>query len=520
MKNIAVKFALFLVLILATFLRFYHISQISLWHDEAFTATLINYPWRQIFYHIGLDVHPPLYYVLLKFWAEIFGHSITALRGFSAVFSAAAVGMIYLVVRQAFKNNGLALIAALFLAVHPFQLQYAGQIRMYSFGTFIILLSAYLLLKALDVERAYNAGNSRAHAKLIRTWLYFALATSAAMYTHYYEFFSIFALALYALYAEIRIHGKEIRKYKYAAGSYLLVIFLFLPWVKTFIYQFAEVQSNFWIGKPDRWSIPHVLWTMLSGAEVDTSRLAMEILVVIGVLFTIGILAWIAKQNKGLEHEQPKWMVISGLVVPFVLAIILSFKQSIFLERYFIFAALFYTMAITVWIWTFRSKTVRAVLCMIIFTVLCWGNYINTKNVDAENKPGMAAAAGFVNGHAESTDAVIVDSPYEYFNFSYYNHTGSMPLLYTNGMPYEKLPRYSGTAILNSNQVSPKFNDRNFYPSGKIVWLIWTNAYNGYGPTDPNVPSNWNLGPEGKHSWEDVQPYAGTTIYVAEYIVN
>ncbi len=525
MKKLSTKVWLIVILLLATVLRFYHLTQISLWHDEAFSATLINYPWKEMFYRIGLDVHPPLYYVLLRFWADLFGHSLLALRGFSAVFGVATVWAGYAVMKQAFKSNGLALVTALFLAVHPFQIQYVTEARMYTFGTFIILLSAYYLLKALDLQRAYYEGNFAVRGKMIRTWLWFALATSAAMYTHYYEFFSVFAIFLYALYAQIRMHGSQIKRYGYAFASYMLVLLLYVPWVKTFLYQFGEVQGNYWIGKPDRWSVPHVIWAMLTGAEADTSNHATQIIVLIGVLFTLAILIKVAFRSNVseagvLEKAQPKWLILLGLIVPFVLGELLSLKQSIFLERYFLFAELFYTMTIAAWIWMFKSKTARTVLCIIVIFILCWSNYMNAKSVDAGDKPGMAAAAAFVNDHAQAGDILVVDSSFEYFNFSYYNHTGIPPLLYTGGTPYEELPRYSGTAILSAPQVSPKFDDVAVYAPGKTVWLVWTNAYGGYGDVDPNVPLTWQLGSFGKQSWADVRPYSGTTITVAEYTVR
>jgi mannosyltransferase len=521
MKKIFSRSSLFLILVLATILRFYHLTQISLWHDEAFSATLINYPWKEMFYRIGLDVHPPLYYILLRIWAGIFGHSVLALRGFSATFGVGAVWMGYLVMKQAFKNNAMALATALFLAVDPFQIQYVTEARMYTFGTFIILLSAYCLLKALELERAYYAGNRLVRAKLIRTWLWFALATSAAMYTHYYEFFSVFAIALYALYAEIRMHGAQFRRYWYAISAYIGALLLYVPWVQTFLYQFGQVQGNYWIGKPDRWSVPSVIWAMLTGFEANTANHVADIFIILGVLFTLFILIRVAMRSNVDGRIQPKWLVLSGLVVPFILAEILSLKQSIFLERYFLFAELFYTMAIVCWIWLFKSKIARVGLSVVVVVVLCWANYSNAKSVDAGDKPGMAAAAAFVNAHATPGQDIVVDSSFEYFNFSYYNHTGIAPLLYTGGNPYSSLPAFSGTAILSAPQISAKFTDMAAYPVGATVWLVWTNAYGGYGNTDPNVPANWQLVPAfGEHSWPDVRPYSGTNIYVAEYIIN
>lgn len=507
-----------LIILVAAVLRLYHLTQISLWHDEAFSALLINYPWREMFYRITLDVHPPLYYVLLRWWADVLGHSLLSLRGFSMFFGVAAVLAAYGVTYEAFHDEALALVAAGFLAVHPFQIQYVTEARMYTLGTFLILMSAYFLLRALRFEESYYSGKHESKAPMIRNWIWFALTTSASMYTHYYEFFSVFGIVIYAVYAEIKLHRGRFKRYWYAITAYLAVLALYIPWVKIFLYQFSEVQSSYWIGKPDKWSVPSVIWAMLTGAEAGTSTHLDQFLVLAGTAFTIVILVMIVLRRKRKE----KWLPILGLLVPFILAELLSLKQSIFLERYFLFAELFFTIALAVWIFDFKRTWIRWMLGTIVVVVLCWSSYSNAKALDAGANPGMGAASTFVNANAKPGDTIVVDSSFEYFNFTYYDHTGIKPLLYTGGNPLSDLPRFSGTALLDADEVSPVLTDTasDAYPAGQTVWLIWTNAYGGYGQTDPNVPATWTLGPAGEHGWGDVRPYPGTVIYVAEYIVK
>ena len=59
-------FPLFLILLLGVALRFYHNLDISMWHDEAFSALMVRHPWHEMFVRLGLDVHPPAYYAVLR----------------------------------------------------------------------------------------------------------------------------------------------------------------------------------------------------------------------------------------------------------------------------------------------------------------------------------------------------------------------------------------------------------------------------------------------------------------------
>ncbi len=52
----------------------------------------------------GQDVHPPLYYVLLKVWERVFGESLWAVRGLSVLFGAAAVLVAYAVCVEALRG--------------------------------------------------------------------------------------------------------------------------------------------------------------------------------------------------------------------------------------------------------------------------------------------------------------------------------------------------------------------------------------------------------------------------------
>jgi uncharacterized membrane protein len=60
---------------LALALRLYHLDGQSLWADEGNSAALAGRPFAVIAEQAALDIHPPLYYWLLKIWCSLFGQS-------------------------------------------------------------------------------------------------------------------------------------------------------------------------------------------------------------------------------------------------------------------------------------------------------------------------------------------------------------------------------------------------------------------------------------------------------------
>lgn len=489
----------------AIVVRFYNIASISLWHDEAFSALYIKYSWSEMFYRIGLDVHPPLYYILLRFWADIAGHSLFALRAFSGLFGVATVIMTYFFVKLAFENRKLAVLAALIMALNPFQIQYVTEARMYTLGSFLVMLSAYLAVRALKAQAA-----KKETKELLFDWLYFAIATSLAMYTHYYLFFSVLAIGLFILIYLIRTYRTNIKEYGLALGAYILVLLMYVPWLKTFAFQFGQVQENYWIPKIDKWSIPLTNWRLLGGLGENAGVAHIQVMLLLGCAFTLFLIYRIIKK----EDSFYKWLVLSGLTVPFFGALALSLKQSIFLDRYFLFAGLFYSIALAIFLLSIRTKWLKYSLVglLILITFANWMKF--WQQMDIERKSGMSGASQFINRNATPEDKIFVGSSFEFFNFKYYNKSGIVPLLYTPGINgISDLPHFSGTAILTDQDLINDF--KSGVSKGDTVWVLWTNAFGG---SKPNVPANWQQIDE--QGFEDVRPYGGTWIVVSEYIVQ
>ncbi|GAC1412323.1 MAG: glycosyltransferase family 39 protein [Candidatus Doudnabacteria bacterium] len=492
-----VNIGLVFILICALLLRIYNLTSISLWHDEAFSALLIRYPWHEMFYRIGLDVHPPAYYIALRLWSYLWGNSLASLRGFSVFFGVGTVYASYLFVKAAFKREELALAAALLVAINPFQIQYVTEARMYTFGTFVIMLSAYFLVKAFENESK-------------KFWIAFAAATSLAMYTHYYLFFSVFAIGLFALYFAVRKYGSKTKEYRNFVGAYFLVFLSYIPWLKTFKFQFSQVQDNYWIPKIDRWSVLETNFRLLTGSGADPSKLRIDIILFFTAAFSLYLIYSIYKKN----NEKAKYLILLAILVPFLGALALSLKQSIYLDRYFLFSALFYTIALTIFIFDVQNTKLRYVLLSIIIlmSIFNWARFWTDLKV--EDKPGMAQAAQYLNNNVGPNDHLDIASSFEYFNFKYYNHTGVTPLLYTPGIiSINQLPHFSGTAILTNQDLIQDFN--NGTKPGDTAWILWTNAFGG---SKPNTPANWiQINEKGS---QDVRPYPGTWIVVTEYMVR
>jgi len=143
----------FLLALGALAFRLYNITSVSFWHNEALTAAITRLSWAD--FVSRLPEHPVsgLYYLLIKIWSIPFGTEELALRGFSAIFGALVVVMIFQVVRKIFNDNKLAYLSAGLVTVSPLQIQYSQTAQGYTISLFFGLIATIFLVSALELKR-------------------------------------------------------------------------------------------------------------------------------------------------------------------------------------------------------------------------------------------------------------------------------------------------------------------------------------------------------------------------------
>ncbi|HEX8974490.1 MAG TPA: glycosyltransferase family 39 protein [Patescibacteria group bacterium] len=269
MKNIIAKieawhlerFVLQAILLLAIAIRFTGLVRRDFWYDEAFTGVAVKESFSNMLNMIINDVHPPLYYLVLKIFAYFFNYSVFGIRLFSAIFGVLAVWAIYLVAKEMFGRKA-ALWASFVTTVSPFAIQYSQEARMYSMLVFLILMATYFFMRALRTgERKF--------------FLLWGLFMGLSMMTHYMGIiFSVTYFAAYLIWAyfENRHHyeGKKIKQKigylwqnilpnKNVFLGYVTALVVFAPWIQNFKHH-LEIKGNLTWVKPA--SLGDIITTM------------------------------------------------------------------------------------------------------------------------------------------------------------------------------------------------------------------------------------------------------------------
>ncbi|HEV8290606.1 MAG TPA: glycosyltransferase family 39 protein, partial [Tepidisphaeraceae bacterium] len=209
---------LVLILLLASALRLYGISDHDYWLDEFWTAELstgrgsvhLNIPTNTIIDPPPLTTtlanapratkiwstmddatHPPLYFFALRIWRNIAGAGDLSSRLFSILCSLAAIAFLYDAVSR-LHGRTAAIWAAIVMTIATPQIEYAQATRNYAFLLMTSLAACSALIR---IEQS---------GPRIGYLIWLGLALLATALTHY---FSIGALLALFAYAAIHLRG-------------------------------------------------------------------------------------------------------------------------------------------------------------------------------------------------------------------------------------------------------------------------------------------------------------------------
>ena len=287
------KHTLLIITTIGAILRLATLSNESLWYDEAYTAFITALPINDMIQATLNDVHSPLYYLILYPLTTLLGHSEYIIRLPSAL---AGITLIPLTHRLTTKLNlpqPTPTIAALLIALAPFQIYYSQEARMY---TLLMLLTTTATLALIE-----------------RRWPLLAITAAATMWLHNLGCLYIAALGWLTLY---KYPPKTKTWQPYAALT--IAALAWLPWIIWgLIPQVQAVTDSFWIQKP------HIGTPIQNLTELIFSHRADHYLLIAPPLLIFTI-----------PNIKKHWPLIALTLLPLALAIIISLTiQPILIPR-------------------------------------------------------------------------------------------------------------------------------------------------------------------------------------------
>lgn len=397
---------IYLILFLGTVLRLINLNQ-SLWLDEAIGAMVVkNIGYLDILTKFSIaDNHPPFYYLLLKFWTNIFGYSEISLRMPSVLFG---IGIIYLVYKIT-KNK----FTAILLATSPFLIYYSQEARMYMMAAFFATFAVYAFLN--------------------KRFVLFSIAISILAFTDYVPIFLLPIFIIYSIYKK-----QDVTK---TILAYIPLGVIGLFWLPFFLKQ-MEGGRQLLLTFPD--------WKMVAGgatfqqlanlwSKFTLGRISLYnkwLYVFMVAVFSIPFIYSLLGSFKN-KKNLIIWM---WLIIPTSLCFIFSFWTPAFIYFRFVFVIpAFYILL------NLKNKYVFYVLVFV--NIVGYSIYLFDEKQHRENWKG---AVSYVENQVNSDEIVIFENSEPFAPYQW----------------YEKIPHLSHGAIPRIPATDEKISDLTTGKSG------------------------------------------------------
>lgn len=232
MSRRRVPWALVGLLLVAFALRIFRLDAQSLWWDEGISLHLATSSVAELLLDRVNNIHPPLYFLLLKGWLALTGVSAFTGRYLSVLASWAQITAVFVVARRWFRPPATWLAAGLAL-VSAVSVIYGQEIRVYA-----MLPLVYLALFGLT-DAILSGSNTHPGW---RPFVWLAVATWTGLHLHYIALFVVMYVNLWALLALVRTRRWAVLRRWVAAQA--LAGIASLPWLTAVIANLTAVQAE------------------------------------------------------------------------------------------------------------------------------------------------------------------------------------------------------------------------------------------------------------------------------------
>lgn len=454
------KYLPWLALGLGVLLRFVRLAHQPLWIDEAFCVWLVKHPFAELHpWLVGIDQHPPLYYLLLFAWQRLFGDGEFAVRALSAVVSALAMPFFWVTCRR-LLTPWAAAIATLALALSPFHTQYAQETRMYALVDLTVAAALCFFSGVLTRRRGSD------WAGLIASQLAVTLTHNAAA-VFFTLALNLAALGVWRLQrTEPSWEGLRAPRFVWRwLGSQVAVVVLWLPWLPSFLVQAARLDGRFWLSPPGPRAVLDLFHTFHFAWLSDWFPFSHAADVIYAVLFVLGVRAlW--------RTPARLWVLLVCCFAPIIGELLVSLRRPIFYDRTLIWASLTYYMVLAVGLEAAlvrlsRRAAIALVTLVLFLNLLALRNYLVYAKKEEWNQ-----VAALISRELQPGEPVLFNATWAQIPFEYYYRDA--PPAELRGLPVN---------LFDRGVLEPEFEARDVPAitaaiAGKpSVWLVYSHDF-------------------------------------------
>lgn len=283
----------------------------DLWVDEAFSLHLVEHSAYDVVRLTAIDVHPPLYYLILQAGKTILHLFVPQLSPIACakLISVLPFLILWLVALFWVPKRWNKVTAANFVLLvigAPQLISYGVDVRMYGWGLLFVTCAYLSALTLRDTTRSPAP------------WISFVLFSLTAAYTHYFCLVAVGIAYLLLLMDAFLFHRERIKPILLCS---VITVLCYLPWLIVLLQQLATVKESYWIS-PITWSTLQEYWKFAFGN---------------GYIFIIYLFVWIlAFTLQRADRIALSWCVLCFAGTIFVGVVASLLIRPVFVSRYMV----------------------------------------------------------------------------------------------------------------------------------------------------------------------------------------
>ena len=336
-----------IVLAVSVGLRF--VTRSELWLDEALTVNIARLPLGDLSEALRHDGAPPLYYVLLHGWMNVFGESDVAVRALSGVIGVATIPVAWFVGHRV-GGRLVAWTTVVVVASSPYAIRYSTENRPYALQMLLVLLGYLALCRVLERPSL---------GRLVGV----AAVTGLLLYTQYWSIYLLVVVGAGLVWQAVRAGDAGQRQ---AARSAIVAMIAggltFLPWLSTFLYQAANTGTPW--GDP---ILPAAAFSFAAigfagGAAHSEAYVLLVPLVLLALLAVFGRAVDARRIELDVRTQPGVRVQATVLVITLVLGVMVSYLGgSTFDARYAAIVFPLFALVVAYGFTTFADARVRTI---------------------------------------------------------------------------------------------------------------------------------------------------------------
>lgn len=392
-----ITFVLTICIVSALLTSHYLLINNSLQLDEAQSLWQSSHSLGGVLHVVALDVHVPMYHLLLHFWQLYFGQAITTARIISLIFFVLTIPLVYLLGRQILSSNW-ALFATVLFSFSPFMNWYANVARMYTMLSFFTTISQYLFLKLIQKKKA---------------WIAYGVSSVIGAYSHYFFSFNLAAEGIFLIFNRKHFEKGSFKKLMMVAAA---VTAAMAPWLYYFIILGAAKNTRPLLPRPSSVDFFNVYSQFLFGFQdvyINTILVSCWPIVIL-----LGFLA--VRRNQRFTPEVG--FIATMAFLPVVMAFTLSYIITpFFLSRYLI-SSVAPLLVFLVWLMSYYGRRLAWFVGLLLIVAMGFASWQQATSAQTPVNENYRGAVNYISAHATPQDIVAISTPFTIYPVEYYYH--------------------------------------------------------------------------------------------------